>query len=604
MIQVLTVSLSGGREATAAEAIRLNKMTKCWPGWRRVAVATALFGAFFPGSVVQAQTSRISERLSPETVMYLEWRGIASFHGAEKKNHVVQLFEDPDLALLRLGLAGSLEKSFAKKGSTTPQLSPAEIISLLESPFVIGMTASEAPQKSSAPDAATSSVGIFIVYNSAGKSEIIQKLNALLKAQSKEAPSTRKYDFEGTQVEVQTKGKDESYTAQAGSYYIFSNHKHLMEDLITRFRGEAAPATSITHVQAYQDTRKYADADASVEFFARNPDVNKLMPSEMKDTSTAHIVQNLHLERFRAAVGTFSFAGEATRSRGAILGDTSAGSLFDVIGTSSATFQTLPVVSGAPIFSITRFNLAALYKVIHGAVEGNLTPQQAASLAMVEAMAQNFLGMSVTDALSLLSGEVASTTSYAEDGSAEQLYAVTIEKPEDILRILRATLASMIAAEDTSAGNTFLDLSYPYKDPVSGTQRRKFLYVGVTPHMVFIAPRKAMVKDAITRLNGSAGTASAGGILADAEFIKLRSALPDKLTALGVNDFRAIPWDKMLASYLNQMQQAQQQLKDYTPPDTSWLKMVKPEIITRHLHVSVGGWWKDPNGVYFDSYVQ
>jgi hypothetical protein len=434
--------------------------------------------------------------------------------------------------------------------------------------------------------------------------ELIQKLEALQKAHSKEASNTKKYDFEGTQVEVETTGKNEAYTAQAGNYFIYSNHKRLMEDLITRFRGEAAPATSITRLQVYQDTRKYVDPDASVEFFALNPDLNKLMPSDLKNTPTAHIVQNLHPERFHAAVGTFNFAGEAARSRGAILGDTSPGSLFDVVGTSSATFQTLPVVSGAPIFSITRFNLAALYKVIHGAVDGNLTPQQAASLAMVEAMAQNFLGMSVTDALSLLSGEVASTTSYAEDGSAEQLYAVTIEKPEDILRILRATLASMIAAEDTSGGNTFLDLSYPYKDPASGTQRRKFLYVGVTPHMVFIAPRKAMVKDAIARLNGGGGTAPAGGILADAEFIKLRSDLPDKLTALGVNDFRAIPWDKMLASYFNQMQQTAQQTKDFTPPDTSWLKLFKPEIISRHLHMSVGGWWKDPNGVYFDSYVQ
>jgi hypothetical protein len=536
--------------------------------------------------------------------MYVEWRGIASFKGAEKNNHVVQLIEDPDLALLRLGLAANLEKSLAKKGNTAPQLSPAEILSLLESPFVFGMTASEGPQKSSPPESATPSVGIFVVCNAAGKSELVQKLEALHKAQSKDTANTKKYDFEGTQVEVETTGKNEAYTAQAGSYFIFSNHKHLMEDLITRFRGEAAPATSITHLQAYQDTRKYADPDASVEFFARNPDVNKMMPSDLKDTPTAHIVQNLHLERFHAAVGTFSFAGEAARSRGAILGDTSAGGLFDVVGTSNATFQTLPVVSGAPIFSITRFNLAALYKVIHGAIEGNLTPQQTASLAMVEGMAQNFLGMSVTDALSLLSGEVASTSSYSEDGSVEQLYAVTIEKPEDILRILRATLASMIAAEDSSGGNTFLDLSYPFKDPANGTQRRKFLYVGVTPHMVFIAPRKAMVKDAITHMNGSAGSAPASGILADAEFIKLRSALPEKLTALGVTDIRAIPWDKMLANYFNQMQQAAQQSKDFTPPDTSWLKLIKPEIVSRHLHMSVGGWWKDSNGVYFDSYVQ
>ena len=41
--------------------------------------------------------------------------------------------------------------------------------------------------------------------------------------------------------------------------------------------------------------------------------------------------------------------------------------------------------------------------------------------------------------------------------------------------MLRAVIGTMIAAEDTSGSTTFLDLTYPYKDPATGTQRRAFL---------------------------------------------------------------------------------------------------------------------------------
>ena len=46
--------------------------------------------------------------------------------------------------------------------------------------------------------------------------------------------------------------------------------------------------------------------------------------------------------------------------------------------------------------------------------------------------------------------------------------------------------------------------------------------------------------------------------------------------------------------------------KDSTtpPPSTDWLQVVKPEVITRHIHTGISGWWKDSHGIYFDSYIQ
>jgi hypothetical protein len=43
---------------------------------------------------------------------------------------------------------------------------------------------------------------------------------------------------------------------------------------------------------------------------------------------------------------------------------------------------------------------------------------------------------------------------------------------------------------------------------------------------------------------------------------------------------------------------------DSTSPARAYWKLVKPEVFSRHLHTAIYGWWKDSNGVYFDSFVQ
>jgi len=40
------------------------------------------------------------------------------------------------------------------------------------------------------------------------------------------------------------------------------------------------------------------------------------------------------------------------------------------------------------------------------------------------------------------------------------------------------------------------------------------------------------------------------------------------------------------------------------PPSFDWLQAVKPEVLTRHVHNGISGWWKDSHGIYFDSYIQ
>jgi hypothetical protein len=70
---------------------------------------------------------------------------------------------------------------------------------------------------------------------------------------------------------------------------------------------------------------------------------------------------------------------------------------------------------------------------------------------------------------------------------------------------------------------------------------------------------------------------------------------------LSGSDITQIPWDKLLTKLQAQLEQAAKDKNGPQPPDLNWLK---PEAVSRHLHVALSGWWVDSSGVYFDSYIQ
>jgi hypothetical protein len=562
--------------------------------------ALVLFLSFSCPSV-SAQTAPSSERLSPDTVFYMQWRGFASLTGANKKNHALQLWNDPDFAPVRVALMLAIQQQSAKDAAAGKSTNPAadDILSLLDNGSIFGVAVGPAGAKVTASNSDASNSGIFLVYDATGKTALIQKLKKASQANEKEPPIVRNYDFGGTSIEVRTSAKDTSYSAQVANYYIFASQKEIMEGLITRFRAPEKPASSVTQTAEYKLVRPYLGSDSVLEFFGRVPDLNALIPPEQKDKPLGQFAAKFQLGKIHVLGGSLSFNGEATRMRGALLGDASPGGLFDLAGASSTTFQTQTVVDGGPIFTISRIDLAAFYHSLRSAISAALPPQQAGSIAMGEGMAQNYLGMPIEDALGLFTGEIASSTEFgADDGSPQRTFAITIQKQQDVLRVLRALGASMIVSEDTSGTTTFLDFSYPFQDPVTGKQRRSFYYIAVTPHMLFAAQRKVTLREAMQREN-----AKPGAVSADPEFARMRGMLPEKLSGLGGADFARVPWDKVIAYYGQQMA-ASQQAKGSAVPPIDWSKLIKSDVFSRHLRLSVSGWWKDANGVYFDSYLQ
>jgi len=552
---------------------------------RLVFLACLTCGAASP---LFAQAPPIVERLSPDTVFYLEWRGNTSLGGAER-NHLLELLHDPAVRPMWAALTSQIERSGPQGPGPIPALLMPDLVSLLDNAAVFGVVANPDTQKAPATGKAASPFATFFVYDLSGKADLIQKWRALSTMTTKTPMEVTKYDFGGTEVEARTTSTNASYMAQTRNYFLTSDQKKVIEDLITRFGGTDSRSASVTGLAEYGQMRKYVGNDATLEFFARMPDLSSWNASPS--------TKAIHLEKIHAIGGGLSLEGEAARMRGAILGDASPGGPFDLVGASLATFQTLPAVETAPAFSISRINLAAVYQLFMSAVVANL-PGQAAHAEASEKAAETFLGMPVVDALQLWTGEIASMTTYADDGTAEHLFAMAIQKPNAVLRVVRALAGTMIVSEDSPGTTTFLDLAYPYQDPQTHVERRKSYYLAVTPQMLLAAPRKAMLLGAIERLNPQAADPPPVGVLANPDYAPLRSRLPERLSGLGAADIGLIPWEKILANVENQAasnaNRANQQL-----PDWSWLG-----VISRHLHFALSGWWKDANGVYFDSYIQ
>ncbi|HEY4283187.1 MAG TPA: hypothetical protein VGM62_08985 [Chthoniobacterales bacterium] len=573
-------------------------MRRLVPRW--LCLATVFVSFLASSSSLQAQMSLV-ERLSPDTIFCAAWRGTASLSGAEQKNHVLQLLKDPAFAPAWVSLAAALQQRNQKAEDLAAALVFADITSLLENPVVLGVGAVPNGAGSPGPNGQPSRFGFFIVYDATGKAAIIDKWKASSQSSNKTHSQVTTYDFGGTSVEVRAAGARATYSAQTSRYFVASDQKQIVEGLITRFRNADVNPASLGHLTPFRDLQKFIGSDAALEWYARIPDPDQWTIPPSGGKSAAQFAKSIHLEKIHAAGGGVSFAGEAMHVRGAVLGDTSPGGIFDLAGPSTTAFQTEAVVNGSSTFSMSRFNLAALYALAHGAIVGTLSSQQVANVSAVEAVGQVYLGMPIGDALGLMSGEIASFSTYSDDGTAQQAFAATIQQPEAVLRILRAVAGSMIVAEDSSGTATFLDIAYPYKDPKTGTQRRKFYYLAVTPRMLLGAPRKAMLRETVQRLGSNRDALPAAGLLASPDFSRMRSLLPEKLSGLSGSDLTQIPWGNLLSQLEGQITQGAKQKNGQPPPDLSWLK---PDAISRHLHIALSGWWKDSGGVYFDSYLQ
>lgn len=555
------------------------------------AIALALAATAVP--VIAQGDSSLAGRLPSGTIAYVEWKGAAFLSPAATRNHFLQLLADPDATAAEQNLAAEWLAMSRATGSHA-----GSFFALLRNPAIAGVI------ETGVPDPAKPAM--FLIYDASGQEALLSTLRAAQKKNGKAARESS-YTFAKAEVDVRTAGTSSTYTTQIGRYFLCADQQSAIEELITQFQGPRT-AKPLREVPEYQQVQKFLGPAGAIQVFLRVNALAEIAANQKSAPQARQVVESMHLARIHSAGWSISFEGEATHARGVVFGNTAPGGPFDIIGASSASFATQPIAAGSASFAVSRFDWAAAYRLIRGVAAGAMSPQQASNVAAVEGMAQGFLGMPIDDALALFNGEMARATTYTEDGTTQSVIAIAIQRPNDVLRILRAVVGPMTLSEDSSGETTFLDIAYPYKDPATGMARRKLYYIAVTPHLILAAPRKGMLTHAAEAVASAAppgeATAAPQASAFGPAYPALRAQLPRNLSGLMVSDWSRIPLDQLVANLVNQAQAAMKQSSNPHPPDLSFLRGIKLDAIPRHLHMSVGGWWKDSNGVYFDSYLE
>jgi hypothetical protein len=367
-----------------------------------------------------------------------------------------------------------------------------------------------------------------------------------------------------------------------------------MESLIGRLRATAPIPESLRETPSYRAARKEIGGEPAAEFFVRIPNfpARRIAPAAGFDPLA--FARALRLNQVHVLCGGVSFAEQATRLRFSILGDTSSGSLFDILGESSADFASLPAAPAAASYTVGRFDYAALNEVVVNALAASLPAETAARLALLQGVFFNQLAR-------VLAGE--SATIYLGPGpsAGADLYVFSIRQRDELLHLVHGALAPMIAGEEQEGNTTYLSLATPYTDPKTQAERKHFYTIAIAPQVAVAGPHSAAVHEAMARL---AAPTAVGTLAADPKFARARARLPGKLSVLSYSDLAQMDWGKFVNSLLQGMAKGAATPQDAAPSGEEWLKQFNPAMLSRYLHVTASGWWKDRDGVHSNTEIE
>lgn len=570
--------------------------------------ALLAFGVLVFAAPAFAQTNTLADRLPADTWAYISWGGTASLKPVSATNPVLRLWNDPSFStfMQRAIFNISHQKGPTEKfGGVTPEQT-AEIFSALENPAVIGFV--DNPENSRA--AGEGSLSYFLVYDGTGKQELIEKLRRERDAKAKQPAQVSTISIAGASVEKRVSGKSTSYECRAGNYYIYAGSRHAMEELLARFGGGPAPS-AFTQSANFPAGCRDLVRPSILNVIVLPTQFHMPQQSSKPGFDFQAFSTSLHTDRILAACMSVSFEKESMRTRGMVLGDTSQGSILNVFGNGLDSFATLSLASARSSFQVSNIDFVALYNSLFNAVSAGLPSDKAPFLAAGVAFLTSTWGMPPDQFFASFTGEVAAIHPDNSVDPSQGLYAFTIHDPDKILRVLQHGMLPGEQVHTNQEGDvTYINVTLPTHS-VGGSVAAPApatTYFALTPNMLLASKQQGLLRDGVARVHAGDGAGPAAGLTSDPDFQKARASLPAKLVSLSYANYAYFNWQKLfsdLEKNLNEQRQtAAQNTQKPAPPRIDLLQGFDPAVLSRYLHVSVGGTWKDSNGIYFDSHIQ
>ena len=300
--------------------------------------------------------------------------------------------------------------------------------------------------------------------------------------------------------------------------------------------------------------------------------------------------------------------GSKTRVQGAILGEAAPGTLFDLWGDGRQSPASLSLLPPSAIsYSETQFNLVAFYEMMMRAITAAMPPGQKGGAGMMEALAQSRLGMSITEALGLLSGEFASMQLSPSIDPQKTVYVVGIRKKPEALKLIHTIFSDQVTSERNEGDTTFLKISLSGGQGGAGVAQWNFYHLAVTPDFVLAAGHSETLHDLLAAR--SAASADPGPGVA-APFQAARAGYPAKLNGVNYFDFQKVDWTAVKDRWVEEAKKASAKPSSAGSPKgvsakvPDLLTTVNPQVFPRHLHFMAGASWKDAKGIHFDQWLE
>ncbi len=562
----------------------------------------------------RAQAPLEPAQMSPRTLFYLIWHGVPGAE-ARKTNSLLALWDDADFAPVRSALAAGMLNSSAEK-STAAKLTPEqlqEFAGLLENSFTLGYV-SEPVRRTLSNGAVSTEArtpawnGMFFVYDRTGKEMVLAKAILLLRMQAKEGPQLSQMNIGGVQV-LKSEGKSGvSYWADHGKYAVSAGERTVMEDILGRLDGKISGAASLAQSAAYQEAKGNLGGGL-LEFFLRVPDLKNLAAdSKAGAMQVGPLLEAAKLDAVHSVSGHITFEGAKTHVQGAILGNTAPGTPFDIWSAGKASPASLSFVPADAIsYNSMQVNFQGIYDTVKRVAHAAFPQGQQGNVDLVDAIAQQKLGMPVPDALGLLSGEFASMQTSPSMDSAKQVYFLGIRKKPETLKLMRTVFSEQISSERNEGEITFVKISLGGKQGTAGAAQWNFFNVAVTPDMVLGSSRIETLREVLAN---RANATVAAGLASVPQFQARRGQFPQNLSGLSYFDFQKVDWQAVKDRWIVEAKKSSvaktvNESKDDMPstvPD--WLAQMNLQVVARHLHYSSSVSWKDSKGIHWDQWVE
>ena len=578
---------------------------------RRAKLNAILVVMLLAGPVaVFAQSSLDPGQLPRSTTFYLAWHGTPSID-ARKANSLLATWDDADFepvraAIIEALMSSSADSRKAKAALTRDELS--QYASLLDNQIVFGYIVNPNQVKSSEAGHESQKNpwnGMFLVYDHTGKEATLARLLLQARMNEKDPPKISAATIAGISA-IKIERKDgATFWADDGKYTLVASEPAVFEK-ISAWTRQATPETAtLSQTAAYREAGDLLKGGL-MEFFFHFPNIiDRNWDTSVMGFRLRPLIPGLKLEAVHSLAGRLALEGVRTRFQGAISGDTSTGSLFDIWdqgGTSPSSWQF--ITANTVSYQEWRVNLLGIYALIKRALQSTVGAGQPSPMDFVETEAATRLGMPLPEAIGLFSGEFATLQSSSTLDSAKQVYVVGIRDKVATLKLLRAGLAERVTGERSEGDTTLLRMSAGGTASQAGTASRKYYHLAVTPGVIVASARDESVREILA----SAKTTHGENTSVPPAWQKAREQFPKTINGLSFFDFQRIDWIAAKERWIAESRKAP--TSKGTQPEAARdvfanaLKDLNPRVFPRHLHMTASASWKDARGMHIDGWIE